>query len=247
MLSGTADVDALGALAPTVSTFPTEALVCPGAEVLQVVWEVWGAGDAREALLPPGLHPVTPPTLTWSWLRAPESVAGPFTLAQTRVVCRSGVRGRGFHIAGFIDNPDAARLLICQWGYRLTLGEVSLERRYDGTRGRVRAGGKVVLDCGLTFPQPLSGADLQYTDTMHLARTPLGLRLVQVECDYAFGPAERGRPTLAAFDVERWGEPRLRPSYPVSASSAVADVSVMPVRFVCLPDVWAFVGTERVG
>jgi hypothetical protein len=104
-----------------------------------------------------------------------------------------------------------------------------------------------VLDCGLTSPQPLSGADLQYTDTMHLAHTSFGLRLVQVECAYAFGPAERGRPTLACFDADRWGEPRLRPSYPVSASSAVADVTVMPVRFVCRPDVWAFAGTERVG
>jgi hypothetical protein len=246
MLTGTADVDALAADAPTVSAFATEALVCPGADVLQVVWELWTEGDAREGVLPPGLHPVTPPTLTWSWLRAPESMAGPFTLAQTRVLCRSGVRGRGFHVAGFIDNPDAARLLTSQWGFRLTRADVFLERRYDGTHGRVRQGGDVVLDCGLTLPQPISGADLQYTDTMHLAHTPLGLRLVQVECDYAFGPAERGRPTLASFAADRWGQPRLRPSYSISASSALADVSLMPVRFVCRPDVSAFVGTERV-
>ena len=245
MLSGTADVDTLAANAPIVSTFATEALVCPAAELLQVAWEVWG--DARQAVLPPGLHPVTPPTITWSWLRVPESVAGPFTLAQTRVVCRSGIRGRGFHVAGFIDNADAAALLTSQWGYRLMLADVSLQRRYDGTRGRVRIDADVVLDCGLTFPQPLSGADLQYTDTMHLAHTPLGLRLVQVECDFAFGPAERGRPRLAAFAASNWGQPRLRPSYPVSASSAVADVTVMPVRFVCRPDTSAFVGTERVG
>ena len=247
MLTGTADVDALAADAPTLSAFATEALVCPGAEVLQVVWEIWGDGDAREAVLPPGLHPVAPPTLTWSWLRAPESVAGPFTLAQTRVVCRSGVRGRGFHVAGFIDNPDAARLLTSQWGFRLALADVSLERLYHGTRGRVSLGGEIVLDCGLTLPQPISGSDLQYTDTMHLAHTPLGLRLVQVECDFGFGPAERGNPTLAAFAASHWGQPRLRPSYPVSASSAVADVSVMRVRFVCRPGTSAFVGTERVG
>ena len=245
MLSGTADVDTLAANAPIVSTFATEALVCPAAELLQVAWEVWG--DARQAVLPPGLHPVTPPTITWSWLRVPESVAGPFTLAQTRVVCRSGIRGRGFHVAGFIDNADAAALLTSQWGYRLMLADVSLQRRYDGTRGRVRIDADVVLDCGLTFPQPLSGADLQYTDTMHLAHTPLGLRLVQVECDYAFGPAERGRPTLASFAFDRCDLPLLRPSSPISASSAVADVSLMPVRFVCRPDVSAFIGTDRVG
>ncbi|HSS11931.1 MAG TPA: acetoacetate decarboxylase family protein [Acidimicrobiales bacterium] len=245
MLSGTADVDTLAADAPTVSTFATESLACPGAEILQVAWEVWG--EAREAVLPPGLHPVTPPTLTWSWLRAPESLVGPFTLAQTRVVCRSGVRGRGFHVAGFVDNSDAAALLTSQWGYRLMIADVLLQRRYHGTHGRVTVSGDVVLDCGLTSPQPLSGDDLQYTDTMHLARTPLGLRLVQVECDYRFGPAERGQPTVAHFAPDKWGQPLLRPSYAVSASSAVADVSVMPVRFVCQPDVSAFVGTERVG
>jgi hypothetical protein len=228
-----------------MSAFASEALACPGADILQVVWEVWG--DARQAVLPAGLHPVTPPTLTWSWLRAPESVVGPFTLAQTRVVCRSGVRGRGFHVAGFIDNPEAGSLLTSQWGYRLTMAEVSLQRRYHGTRGRVTVDGEVVLDCGLTSPQPLSGDDLQYTDTMHLAHTPLGLRLVQVEYGYRFGPAERGRPMVAAFDAERCGQPLLRPSYPVSASSAVGDVSMMPIRFVCRPDRSAFVGTERVG
>jgi hypothetical protein len=244
MLCGTATVDTMAADAPTILAFPTEALACPGAEILQVAWEVWG--DARQAVLPPGLHPVTPPTLTWSWLRAPESVVGPFTLAQTRVVCRSGVRGRGFHVAGFVDNPDAARLLTSQWGYRLTMADVSLERRYHGTRGRVTVADDVVLDCGLTSPQPLSGNDLQYTDTMQLAHTPLGLRLVQVEYDYRFGPAERGQPTAAAFAPDKCGQPLLRPSYPISASSAVADVSLMPVRFVCRPDVSAFVGTERV-
>jgi hypothetical protein len=247
MLSGIADVAVLAEGAPDVTAFPTEPLLCPGAEVLQVVWEVWG--EARAAVLPPGLHPVTPAAITWSWLRAPESVVGPFTLAQVRVLCRSGVRGRGFHVSGFVDNPDAAELLASRWGYRLAVADiVSLARRYHGTRGHVVVPGRrTVLDCGLAFPQPLSGDDLQYTDTMHLAHTPLGLRLLQVECDYRFGHADRGRPVLGGFDPEAWGQPLLRPSYPVSASSAAADVSILPVRFVCRPEVSAFVGTERVG
>jgi hypothetical protein len=245
MLSGTADPVSLAGGAPVVTSLATEPLVCPGAELLQVVHEIWASG--RDGVLPPGLHPVTTPALTWSFMRAPESEFGAFTLAQTRVVCRSGVRSRGFHVAGFIDNPEAGRALSARWGYRLSAGEVSVERLYHGTFGRVVAGGRTVLDVRLLSPQPLSGDDLQYTDTMHLAETPAGLRLVQVEQAFAFSRAERGRPVLVAFDPPGWGQPRLLPSYPVSASSATADVTVQPVRFVCRPDVSAFEGTERVG
>jgi hypothetical protein len=245
MLNGTADVAALAAGASIVTSLATEPLVCPGADVLQVAHEVWA--DAREAVLPPGLHPVTPPIITWFFVRAPESEVGPFTLAQTRVVCRSGVRSRGFHVAGFVDNPEAARVLGSRWGYRLAGGKVTLERLHHGTFGQVVAGGATVLDVGLLSPQPLSGDDLQYTDTMHLADTPNGLRLVQVEQVFHFIGAERGRPVLHAFDPVAWGQPLLRPSFPVSASAATVDVTLQPVRFVCRPEVSAFEGTERVG
>ena len=245
MLTGSADPASLAAGAPTVAALATEPLVCPGAELLQVVHEIWAEG--RDAVLPPGLHPVTTPALTWSFMRAPESEVGPFTLAQTRVVCRSGVRSRGFHVAGFIDNPEAGRVLSSRWGYRLAVAEVSVERLYHGTFGRVETDGRTVLDVGLASPQPLNGDDLQFTDTMHLAETPAGLRLVQVEQAFAFSRAERGRPVLVSFDPAAWGQPRLRPSSPVSASSATADVTIQPVRFVCRPDVSAFEGTERVG
>ena len=245
MLVGTADLDVLAASAPTIDAFATEPLVCPGAELMQVAHEIH-AGD-RDALFPPGLHPVNPPTVTWSFLRAPESDDGPFTLAQTRLVCRSGVRGRGFHVSAFVDNPAAADLLRTRWGFRTSLGEVVLQRLYHGTYGRVSVDGRAVLDVRLLAPQPLSGDDLQYTDTMHLAHTPSGLRLVQVEQTFTFGRTERGRPELVAFDAEAWGDTRLRPTSAMSASSASADVTLQPVRFVCRPEVTAFEGTERVG
>ena len=92
MLIGTAAVDDLAEGGPTITAFADEALHFPKAQLLQLVHEVWST--AREATLPPALHPVNPPTLTWSVMRAPESVFGPFTMAQTRIVCRSGVRRR---------------------------------------------------------------------------------------------------------------------------------------------------------
>jgi hypothetical protein len=243
MLSGTADLDAVAAGAPAVDEPATEALLLPGAEVLQVAWEVVAAD--RDALFPPGLHPVDPPVVTWSFLRVRESVHGPFTLAETRLVCRSGVRTRGLHVAGFADRADVALALTRGWGYDLTVADVTLARRYDGTTGRVVLGGRTVLDTGHHQPVRLSPGDVQYTPTMHPAVLPRGLRLLQVERDHAVHRAERGRPFLEAFDAAAVGDPRLVPSAPVSASSAVADVTLRPVRFACRADVWAFDGTER--
>ena len=245
MLTGTADLDQLAAVAPTVTSFATEPLLCPSSEVFQVAHEIWA--DDRDGLFPPGLHPVNPPTATWSFLRAPQTEVGPFTLAQLRLVCRSGVRGRGFHVSCFVDNQEVAALLTEKWGFNAAVADVSLERLYHGTYGRVATGDGTVLDVRLLNPQPLSGDDLQYTDTMHLAHTPAGLRLVQVEQHFTFGRAERGRPMLMGFDGDAWRAPKVRPSYPISASSAAADVVIGAVRFVCRPDVSAFEGTERVG
>ena len=248
MLTGTAAIDDLAATAPTLSAFATEPLACPGADLVQVVHEVWVDEGGREAMVPPALHPVNPPCLTWSFLRAPESVVGPFTLAQTRLVCRSGVRARGLHLAAFTDNAAAGQLLASQWGlhFPVPVADVRLVRRYDRIDGTVAVDGGVVLDVSLIGPQPLNAGDLQFTDTMTLAHTPMGLRLVQVEQSYAMNRAERARTVVHRFEGEAWGRPVLRPSYPVSASAAVADVTFEPVRFVCRPDESAFTGTERV-
>ena len=242
MLQGTADVETMGAGAPTATALATEAFTIPRAEVLQVAWEV--AALHRDELLPPALHPVNPPVVTFSFLHAPESAYGPFTLAETRLLCRSGLRTRGFLVGAFVDNTEVADLLTAGWGYRMAPAEVTLTRRYDGASGVVEADGSEVLSTGYVFPVPLSPSDLQYTATMHPARLERGFRLVQVERDVDVARAERGRPYVHAFDAAAWGEPRLRLTHPVSASSAVADVTYKPVRYVCRPDVWAFDGTE---
>jgi hypothetical protein len=244
MLQGTADIDAVAAGAPAVSVPASEPLSIPQAEVLQVAWEV--AAADRDALLPPALHPVNPPVVTFSFLRARECAYGPFTLAETRVLCRSGLRTRGYHIGAFVDNAEVAAVLAAGWGYRIASAGVTMSHRYDGTSAQVVVDGAVVLDVGHVSPVPLSPSDLQYTATMHPARLDRGLRLLQIERDYHFVRAERGTPYVHAFDALPWGEPRLRLSHPVSSSSAVADVTFRPVRFVCRPDVWAFDGTESV-
>jgi Acetoacetate decarboxylase (ADC) len=244
MLLGTADVDAVGARAPSVARPSAEPFSVPKASLLQVAWELTAVD--RDALLPPALHPVNPPVVTFSFLQARECTHGPFTLAETRLLCRSGIRTRGYHVGAFVDNSDVANILEAGWGYRTTVADVSLSQRYDGVTGRVVVDGEVVLLAGHVSPTALAPSDLQYTATMHPARLDRGLRLLQVERGFEFTRAERGEPFVHAFDAAAWREPRLVLSQPVSASSAVADVTFKPIRFVCRADVWAFDGTEAV-
>lgn len=237
MLQGTATLDA--SQYPRVTAPATEALVLPGADVLLVAWELWA--DDTDGLFPPALHPVHPAVVQWTFIRARESVHGPFTVAETRLTCRSGMRTRGFHVRSFTDNDAVAEVLRSTWGYRIDVADVSLSRRYDGASGRVVREGVLMLDTGHVDPIRLSPDDVQFTATMHAAVLDRGLRLLQVERDHDIHQAERGRPYLTAF-----ADDRLRPSTPVSAASCRADVTLKPLRFACRPDVTAFEGTEPI-
>ena len=201
MICGTADPAALAAGAPRVASLARDPLECTDCELLQVVYEV--KGSARQHLLPPALHPVNPPAITFTVLRVGGSEVGPFTVAEVRIVCRSGVRSRGFHVSCFVDGARAGSRLAGCWGYRAHEADVELHRWYHGTSAVVRRDGGVPLEVALLSPQPLSAGDLQFTDTMHLAQTPVGSRLVQVERAYKVMEAERGRPALARSPTVR--------------------------------------------
>jgi hypothetical protein len=245
MLTGTADVEALAARAPAIPRWGMGPLALGDVEVLQAHLEMSVA--AREAVLPPGLHPTNPALLGWLVYRVKASALGPFTLAQARIECRSGVRLRGFLAGAIVDVPDVAERLASGWGFACSTGEVEVRREGDGVAAVVRLDGRTVLDLRVSDLVPLASGDVQYVAGMHLARTPSGVRLVQVEPRYEVRSAERGRPRLAACDAAAWGDARLDPFHPVSASLAVAGVTIPAVRFACRPDLTAFEGTESVG
>ena len=242
MLIGTADLDALAARAPAIEHFDGEPVACAQAEVLQVTYEI--ATPHREAMLPPGLHPTDPPIVTWVFYRCPTSPWGSFAMAQTRIECRSGLRLRGFLVSAVVDNPVAAEALCKRWGFATQDGQIALHRYYDSTRAAVVTNGRTILEVVVSDPDPLSPADVQYVANVNLAHTPRGLRLVQVEPHHQIHRVVRGRPRVLAFDGAAWGDARVQPVYPVSASLAVADITIPQIRFVCRPDVLAFEGTE---
>src|SRR5258708_12396048 len=91
------------------------------------------------------------------------------------------------------------------WGFGVTLGDIALRRFHDrvdctvseappgvsGLTGRI-------LDVSLVDPVPVTGHDVPYPPAMHLARIArdgvLIPRIVQVDSEYDFRRADRGRP-----------------------------------------------------
>jgi hypothetical protein len=247
MLSGTADVEGLARHlgAPTISQWGSDAFELRDVGTLQLVAEMRRGG--RDMLLPPGLHPTDPLTLSIQAWRVGDSEVGPFSFCHTRVSCRSGVRARGLTTAAYADAPAAVDLLRDRYGYPCQLGEIGLRTHYDGTDLLVAAGGRTILAVSALDPDPLGPDDVQYTATLNLADTPNGMRLVQVEAHHHADVVERVAGRIVTFDGAAWGNERFDPYFVVTTTVARDNtVSVPAVRFVCRADVSAFEGTEAV-
>ena len=246
-LSGTRDISSIEA--PRMTSLAAEPWEIEGVQILQVMYEI---ADARvTGLLPKALHPTIPPVVTFTVARYPRSPAGPFTLAQVRLGCRAGVRPRGLLLRAYCDAPAAAHALAASWGYNCAPGEVELHHYHDQVDATVRGASRDVLRVSMIDPEPISGGDIQYTANMNLARVDEGSGerplLVQVDPEYRFHRAERGRPRIDAFDRAAWNAEGVEPVYPVVASYAVADSGFPRIRYVCDPDVTALAGTRAVG
>ena len=243
MILGSARVEDLVAARPRVGSLSAGPITLPGAEVLQAMFEMPVA--AREAVVPPGLHPTNPALCVILAWRCPESPWGAFSLAQVRAQVRSGLRPRGFVVGAVCDNPAAADALATDFGFPARSGEVLLRRAYDAAWLEVSVAGHTILALEGMDPEPLLPVDVLYSVTLNLAETARGPRLLQVEPEYEIERAERLRPRLLSFHPEGWGDRRLDPYFAVSASVTRATIVIPRLRFVCRPDVLAFQGTEK--
>lgn len=243
-LTGTLDVASALAAAPTVDSLTPAPWHLPGAQVLQVSYEV--GEDEALAITPPALHPSIPPYATFSVFQFTQSPVGPFHLAMVRLIVRAGIRPRGLLVASFTDNPDAARQLRSGWGYRVDSAEVVLLRRHDQVRGTVRVDGDTALEVALVDPEPIAGSDIELFDNLHLTNVagqdPV---IVQVDPTYAYRWAERGRADLAVFDPGALGVTGIQPVYPLVGVACEADIELGAPRFVMDPERLAVEGTRR--
>lgn len=242
MLAGTAPLETLLPGAPEIRSFDIEPVPLADVEMLHWSFEV-AAGDVT-GLYPPALHPTLPPMAMIVAWAVPESPWGAFRLAQIRLSCRSGARPRGFLVGAVIDNAAAAGALADHWGLRARTGRVAVERYYDAARAEVAIDGETVLAARADDPEPLRPNDIQFFGTMHAARTPAGLRLVQFDPTIEVTRAERYTPVLETLDAGAWGQPGLEPTYPVVAFGARAQTTLPRLRFATRPDVSAFEGAE---
>lgn len=241
---GTKDGATLLAGAPTMRDLNAAPWEMEKAEILNLIFEI--NDEKMVDLLPKALHPTIPPIIYFSLHKFPDSPAGPFLLAQARIGCRAGVRPRGFLTAAYVDTKAAADALASQWGFTVRVADVALHRYHDRVAMTVSDSGRVILDAALVRPEPVSGGDVQYVANMNLARVEDKPLLVQVDPEFTFHKAERGRPEASKFVGEAWNAAGVEITWPVSASFAVADTGFPAIRYVVNPDVPALMGSRRV-
>jgi hypothetical protein len=97
--------------------------------------------------------------------------------------------------------------------------------------------------------EPITGTDIQYNSSMHLVRNNDDgkLVLVQVDPEWVFHKAERGRPHIISLDSQAWAAgDLLRADYPISATCTTCDVTLGKIRYICDPAKDAFQGTTQV-
>ena len=245
VLIGTRDIASLLEHAPLLDNLDAEAWEIEGVELLHLRYEIDDAN--REALLPRALHPTIPATAIFTAARYPNSPVGPFMLAQVRIGCRSAALPRGFLLRAYSDSPAAADALARRWGYACGVGDVKIARYHDRIVATVTKDGAEILRASLIDPEPISGGDVQYVANMNLARQADGEPiLVQVDPEYKFHRAERGRADIATFDRAAWQAEGVDPVYPIVASFTQCDTGFPAIRFVLDPDKTALEGTRKI-
>ena len=244
---GTLDLSGWNKSAPSLNGYKTEPLVLKGAQILSINIEI--DDDPADALLPRTMHPSIPEYAIFNVTNYPESPFGPFAIAEVRISGRTGVRPRGFVLKSFCNNEDACRELALRWGYPTAHAEVKLDVRHDRVVGRAASGGRPVLECEMVDRDFISGGDIQYIASMHMARNKEDgkLVLVQVDPDFTFSKAERGKPRIVMLDTDAFGAGNnLRLGNPISATFTTAEVKLPKIRYICNPELPAMQGTTKV-
>src|SRR6185295_9921435 len=119
-------------------------------------------------------------------------------------------------------------------------------RYHDRVTTTVREGDREILRASLIDPEPISGGDIQYVANMNLAKHDGAPVLVQVDPDFRFHRAERGRPSIDVFDGDAWSAQGVDPVYPMIASFTECDTGFPAIRFVLDPNKPATTGTRKI-
>ncbi len=240
---GKLDVDALADRLPEVGPLADESWTSEQTEVLNLCYEF---DDTQYLeLIPPALHPSIPLYGNIMLRSHAESPVGPFALAELRVIARAGVHQGGFTCGAFASTPQAVEFLRQHYGWPVRQAEVRIERRHYAVLGRVELAARPVLDVALERSEPISGEDVLYPVSIHLARVDGEPQLVQVEPRYTAESAERGRPRVNVFDAEAFGDARIKLTNPLPATWLRSQMELGRVRWLMDPKRPAVAGAVR--
>lgn len=235
--------------APLVQRLDTEPAELSDVQLLQLLFEI--DDSAMTSLIPRALHPTIPPAVYVNFMKVGESPWGAFSLAEVRVACRQGARPRALSFRAVCDSPQAAGALRDRWGFPVVQGTVSLTRGYDRVHGvaETPADG-VMADVALMNPEAIGSGDVQYISSLHLARVVRDgeeqVRLIQVDPDYMFSGADRGRPLLTELRLGAWGLEGATISWDVSASATKGTVTLPALRYLVDPEKPVLAAVERI-
>jgi hypothetical protein len=145
-------------------------------------------------------------------------------------------------LGAYTDSTAAAAELQARWGFSTVQGTIAIDSRHDRIIGRVQRQGETILEMELQNPEQISGSDVTYSDGLNLARAVVeGVErpvLLQVDPEYVFLNAQRGRPALLTFTGEAWGaDHKLRCTNPIAAVFTRCDTDFPKVRFALDPTV----------
>jgi hypothetical protein len=244
---GTLDLAPVAGKLPVLQNLDTEAWQLPQAEILQLLLE---APSDTQALLPRAVHPSVPSYVAIVVTHYPESPVGEFTLGALRLGSRAGAHPRGLVLGAVASTAEAAKELRNRWGLPVVPGKVSLKRRHDRIMATAEVDGKLILDCALADPEPISGSDVQYINWITLAKAPLDGKteplIIQVDPRHTFHKAERGRPEVKLLDAPAWNAGHLKLTTPIMATMTVCDTDLPRIRFVMDVEKPVVVGTRRI-
>lgn len=248
-LFGQLNVETRLAHLPKVPHVDTEAWELAGVECLQLSFEV--GQEAADAVLPRAMHPAVPRYITFVVWKVPQSPVGSFHLVQLRLMARAGVFPRGYVLRAYTDAEAATQELQQRWGFPAATAEaITLRTHYDRVFASVRSAGKSILDIAMSHSEVVSGADIQYISSIHLAQvtgpTFSGPRLLQVDPKYTFHKAERGRPILNHLDEKAWNCENFMVMNAIVGNFATVDTDLPQIRFVMDTDIPVAQGTTKV-
>jgi hypothetical protein len=241
-------MQAAAAHAPLMNGFDTDPWMLKNAEILHLAYEV--VEGPAEWLVPPALHPSIPPYVTLSVTRFPDSPVGPFKLAQVRLVVRAGIRPRGYLLGAYTDSENAAHELRTRWGFSINVAAITLQSRHDRVLGKVVRGDQTILDIALENPEFISGSDVTYLASLHLARVVENSKetalIVQIDPEYVFHNAHRGKPHLITLQSEAWGaDGKLHCTNAMHATFCHCDTDLPQLRFAMDPEKPIAQGSRR--